>query len=353
MLKTRLALSLKYSLLFALVVFLTACSGEQEQQPLRLQGQIFGSFWHATLPDDWTPEEAKLLQTGIQGELNKVDLAMSTYKPNSELNQFNRAPLEEWVEVSAPLFEVLKISQEVAATSQGAFDVTLGGLVNLWSFGPEARPEKIPKTALLNERLAMTGYQYLELDARQSVARRLRNSSIDLSGVAKGYAVDKVAQWLREQGVDNFLINVSGEIIVAGERAAGQKWRIGVEVPDATQQAAQHIIPLANESVATSGDYRNFYEVDGRRMSHTLDPRTGWPVSHNLASVTVIHPSNAVADAWATAFMVLGTEASLSLANSEKIKVMLISRENQTLKTQMSISLQQALGSELTDKILR
>lgn len=350
MLKRRLALTLKCSLLVVLLL-LAACSDSQERQPVRLQGQIFGSFWLATLPDEWTAEQVKQLEAGIKQVLDKVDLAMSTYKPESELSRLNASPLEEWVQVSADLFEVLSLSQAIAETSQGAFDITLGNLVNLWSFGPEERPEAIPDLDLLNERLSLVGYRYLALDKKQSAASRLRDIYLDLSGVAKGYAVDKVAEWLKQQGVDNFLVNVGGEIIVAGQRSEGKPWRIGVEVPDIELQTVHHIIPLVDESVATSGDYRNFYEVDGRRMSHTIDPKTGWPVNHNLTSVTVIHSSNAVADAWATAFMVLGTEASLALANQENIKVLLISREETGWRTQLSSSMQQALGSELTSKI--
>lgn len=352
MLNKKWGLMLKTSLLLVLFA-LAACNEQQEKQPVRLQGEIFGSFWLATLPDDWTAEQIKQLQIGIEGELNKVDAAMSTYKPNSELNRFNAAPLGEWVLLSEPLFEVFNLSQTISKSSEGAFDITLGGLVNLWSFGPEARPEAIPDSSLLATRLTATGYQYLELDAKQQAARRFRDSFVDLSGLAKGYAVDKVAQWLQQQGVKNFLVNVGGEIIVAGYRAEEQPWRIGIEVPDNQVQAAHHIIPLINESVATSGDYRNFYELNGKRMSHTINPKTGWPIDHNLTSVTVIHPSNATADAWATAFMVLGTEASLSLANRENIKALFISKESAAWKTQMSTPLQQALGEELTNKLLR
>lgn len=352
MLKRKIDVILKLTLL-VLIFSLIGCADSQDKQPVRLQGQIFGSFWLATLPDQWTDKQIEQLEAGIKGELEKVDLSMSTYKPNSELNQLNAATLGEWFEVSPELFEVLNLSHTISVASKGAFDVTLGGLVNLWSFGPEARPEAIPETELLQERLAVTGYQFLELDAEQSAVRRLRESYIDLSGVAKGYAVDKVAEWLEQQGVKNFLVNIGGEIIVAGQRAENRPWRIGIEAPDEKLQTAQHIIELTNESVATSGDYRNYYELDGKRMSHTIDPKTGWPINHNLASVTVIHSSNAAADAWATAFMVLGTEASLSLANRENIKLLLISKNKEAWQTQVSNSLAQTLGEELTNKILR
>lgn len=356
MLNARLVANMRASFLLGLLALalltILGCTEEAERQPVRLQGQIYGTFWLATLPDDWTTEQVKQLKAGIEGELNKVDQAMSTYKPNSELNRFNAAPLGEWVSLSPDLYEVFDLSQKVSTLSQGAFDVTIGGLVNLWNFGPEAHPEAIPEAALLKARLAAAGYQYLELSPERKAARRLRASFVDLSGVAKGYAVDKVAQWLKQQGVGNFLINIGGEIVVVGQRAPEQPWRIGIEVPDAKLQAAQHVIPLVNESVATSGDYRNFYELDGKRMSHTISPKTGWPVDHHLTSVTVFHASNAVADAWATAFMVMGAEASLELANRENLQVLLISKAEDAWKTQVSNRLQKKLGAELTNKIL-
>lgn len=342
----------KVFILLALVFLLAACSGEPEKQPLRLQGQIFGTFWLATFPDDWSEQQAKQIEQGILQELEAVNASMSTYIEDSELNQLNQAELGEWVEVSSELFEVLKISQQIAAASDGAFDVTIGGLVNLWSFGPEARPENLPATSELQERLDQLGYRYLELDADNQRARRMQDFFIDLSGVAKGYAVDQVAFWLKQQGVDNFLVNIGGDLIVGGERKPGQPWRIGVEVPDGSIQQAHHILPLVDSSIATSGDYRNYYEVDGRRMSHTINPRTGWPVDHNLASVTVQHSSNAVADAWATAFMVLGTEASLEVANREGIKLLSISRDGDAWRTDLSEAFKQQLGSELSNKLL-
>lgn len=338
--------------LLLLVGLLAACGGSQEKQPVRLQGQIFGTFWLATFPDEWSAEQVKLLEAGIQQQLQAVDLSMSTYKKQSELNRLNATPVGEWMALSPELFEVLSLSQAVAAASDGAFDVTVGGLVNLWSFGPEARPETIPDPERLQQQLDQSGYRHLELDPEQQRARRLRNSYIDLSGVAKGYAVDQVANWLKQQGVRNFLVNIGGDLIVAGERQSGQPWRIGVEVPDEGLQVAHHILPIRDLSIATSGDYRNYYLVDGKRMSHTINPRTGWPVEHNLASVTVVHPSNAVADAWATAFMVLGTTAALELADRENISILLITREGSGWKTWLSASLEAQLGPELTATLL-
>lgn len=343
----------RFLLVFILLAsFLTACSSEPEKQPVRLQGQIFGSFWLATFPDDWSEQQAEQLEEGILGELEAINQSMSTYIEDSELNQLNRQEVGEWMAVSEGLFEVLKISQAVSQASSGAFDVTVGGLVNLWSFGPEHQPEEIPNTDELQKRLSQVGYQNLELDEEQQKARRLKDFYIDLSGVAKGYAVDQVAAWLDSQGVENYLVNLGGDLIVGGERKPGQPWRIGVEVPDGSIQQAHHILPLVDESIATSGDYRNYYEVEGRRLSHTIHPKTGWPVDHNLASVTVQHPSNAVADAWATAFMVMGVEKSLEVAQREEIKALLISRSEDVWETWLSEAMQQQLGRELTEKIL-
>lgn len=339
-------------MLLVSLVLLTACAEEPEEATARLQGQIFGSFWLATLPGDWSANQLKSLNAGIQAKLDKVDASMSTYKADSELNRFNAAPVGEWVTISAHLYEVFRLSQEIALASNGAFDITVGGLVNLWSFGPEQRPETLPEPDLLQERLQQVGYQYLELNPETYAARRLRASYIDLSGVAKGYAVDAVASWLRQQGLTNFLVNIGGEIYVAGERQVKQPWRIGIETPDASQQTARHIFPLTDASLATSGDYRNYYEVDGRRFSHTLNPKTGWPIEHNLASVTVVHASNAVADAWATAFMVMGLTASLEQAELNNLQVMLLNKEAEGLKTYLSTPMQQALGAELSSSIL-
>jgi len=336
-----------------LLILLSACSSEPEKQPLRLQGQIFGTFWLATFPDDWSEEQAEQLEEGIIKELEAVNQSMSTYIEDSELNQLNRHPLGEWMQVSDELFEVLRVSQEVAKASQGAFDVTLGGLVNLWSFGPEARVEQLPETEKLEARLAETGYQHLELNAETQSVRRLKDFYIDLSGVAKGFAVDQVGRWLQAQGVENYLVNIGGDLIVGGERKPGQPWRIGVEVPDGTIQQAHHILPLVDSSIATSGDYRNYYEIDGRRLSHTISPFTGWPIDHNLASVTVDHPENAYADAWATASMVLGVEQSLEVANREGVKLLMISREDDGWTTWLSEPYADKLGQEMTEKLLK
>ncbi|MCL5041679.1 MAG: FAD:protein FMN transferase [Gammaproteobacteria bacterium] len=310
-----------------LLTLLAGCSNEPQPDQHRLQGSIFGSFYQITLAGAFTEAELDVLHAGVLEEMRAVDASMSTYRDDSELSLLNQTPVGEWVEVSNALMMVLATSNKIAHASDGAFDVTVGGLVNLWSFGPEARPLQTPSASDIERRLTEVGYQYLEWDSEGMRARRQRDIFVDLSAIAKGYAVDRVSLWLLDQGVDNHLVNLGGDLLAMGVRSDGEPWRIGVELPDSQQmEVAQHILPVRDLSVATSGDYRNYFEADSQRYSHTIDPRTGQPVQHRLASVTVLHPSNMFADAWATALMVLGTEDAQALAEQQELKVLLLSR---------------------------
>ncbi len=306
---------------------LAACSSEPQPDQHRLQGSIFGSFYQVTLAGAFTEAELEALHAGVLEEMRAVDASMSTYRDDSELSQLNQGEPGEWVRVSRSLLTVLEASEKIARASDGAFDVTVGGLVNLWSFGPEARPLETPSDSEIERRLAEVGYRHLQLDRDGQRVQRQQDVYVDLSAIAKGYAVDRVSQWLLEQGIDNHLVNLGGDLLAMGVRSDGEHWRIGVELPDSQQmEVAQHILPVRDLSVATSGDYRNYFEADGQRYSHTIDPRTGMPVQHQLASVTVMHPSNMLADGWATALMVLGTDDAQAMAEQLDLKVLLLSR---------------------------
>ncbi|SDL56778.1 thiamine biosynthesis lipoprotein [Franzmannia pantelleriensis] len=337
-------------LLSLLPAALLAGCGEQDPEldsPVRLEGNIFGSFYQVTIADPLTRSQAEDLEEGFVAELDDVDAAMSIYRDDSELMDLNNTPVGEWLTLSDALFEVLAVSQSVAAESDGSFDVTIGGLVNLWSFGSESRPQEVPSPEDLAERLAEVGYDKLELDASETRARRTGDVFIDLGGVAKGHGTDRVAAYLDAQGIEHYLVNLGGDLIVKGYRDEQQNpWRIGVEVPDGSRQVAHHTLPLHDISVATSGDYRNYFEADGRRYSHTIDPRSGTPIEHSLASVTVLHPSNAWADAWATALMVLGPEQGLQLAEQHSLMVMLLVRDGDGWATRTSSAFIDYFGAE-------
>lgn len=322
-----------------LATLLVGCSDADPKldSPVQLEGEIFGTFYEVTIADPLTRSRVEELEAGFVGELEAVDAAMSTYRDDSELVAFNEAPIGEWQTLSGELIEVLAVSQAVAEASGGAFDVTIGGLVNLWSFGPEARPREVPDKRELQVRLAKIGPDKLEVDVENHRARRLSDVFVDLSGVAKGYATDRVAAYLDTQGIDHYLVNIGGGLVVKGYRDEnGTPWRIGVEVPDGGRRVAQYVLPLHDMSVATSGDYRNYFEEDGRRYSHIIDPRDGYPIRHNLVSVSVLHRSNAWADAWATALLALGPDEAMSLAREHDLKVLTLERDEDGWASQVS-----------------
>ncbi|GEN28505.1 FAD:protein FMN transferase [Halovibrio variabilis] len=317
--------------LVVIALVLVGCSENDRplEAPVRFEGNIFGTFYQVTIMDPLTQGESLELEEGFKAELESVDQAMSTYRDDSELIAFNEAPLNEWQPLSNELIDVLAISQSVAEASHGAFDITVGDLVNLWSFGPGARPETVPSDDALSEQLAQVGTDALEVDTQNMQARRTRDVFVDLSGIAKGHATDRVADYLDQQGMAHYLVNLGGDLTAQGLRNEDEQtpWRIGIEVPEDGRQRAQHVLPLESISVATSGDYRHYFDVDGERFSHTLDPRTGRPVTHQLASVSVFHPSNAWADAWATALLVVGEQDAMQMAIENNLNVLMLVRE--------------------------
>ena len=335
---------------------MTGCSSEEErplESPVRFEGAIFGSFYQITIADPLTQGERKAIEEGFLAELHTIDKAMSTYRDDSELVGFNQAPVEEWQSLSPAVVEVMAISQSVAEDSRGAFDVTVGGLVNLWSFGPEAQPEEIPDDPLLEARLETVGFDALEVDADTRQARRTRDVFIDLSAVAKGYAADQVADYLNQQGFEHYLVNLGGDLVAQGYRDPEQEtpWRIGIEVPEDGPQAAQLVLPLSNMTVATSGDYRNYFEQDGQRFSHTIDPRTGRPITHGLASVSVFHESNARADAWATALLVAGEQEGMAIAQANQLDVLMLVRDGEQWTSLASPGFAATFGDSLLEEL--
>ncbi|MEA2119133.1 FAD:protein FMN transferase [Halovibrio sp. HP20-50] len=341
--------------LVLIALLLVGCSENDRplEPPVRFEGNIFGTFYQVTIMDPLTQGESLKLEEGFLAELESVDQAMSTYRDDSELIAFNEAPLDEWQPLSNELIEVLAISQSVAEASHGAFDITVGDLVNLWSFGPGARPEEVPADDILTEKLAQVGFDAVEVDSQKMQARRIRDVFVDLSGVAKGHGTDRVAAYLDQQGMEHYLVNIGGELIARGLRdeQAQIPWQVGIEVPEDGQQRAQHILPLANMSVATSGDYRNYFEVEGERFSHTIDPRTGRPVTHQVASVSVFHPSNAWADAWATALLVVGEEDAMQMAIENHLKVLLLVRDGEQWRSIVTPEFVNYFGETLVNEL--
>jgi thiamine biosynthesis lipoprotein len=294
-----------------------------------LGGETMGTTWSVTLN---APALSRGERTGvrslIQAELDAVDGAMSTWDPESELSRFNAHDSLEPYPLSADTLDVIASAQTVSERTGGAFDVTVGPLVAAWGFGAGARvPGGSPdetELALLRERV---GFELLSVDSAAGTARKGHPSlEVDLSAIAKGFGVDRVAEALEGAGFADFLVEVGGEVRAAGERPGGGPWRLAIERPEPDGRAVHAVVELSGRAMATSGDYRSFYEEGGERLTHIVDPRLGRPVSHGLASVSVLHDEAALADAWATAITVLGPEEGLRVAAAEGLAAYLIVR---------------------------
>lgn len=342
------------TLLVTALLLLGAGCGDNgsDPAPTRIEGRTFGTFYQVSIADQPGRETREALRQRIEDELDRIDRQMSTYRDDSDLNRLNDAEPGNWVDLPRPVVQLLARSQEVSESTDGAFDITVGGLVNLWSFGPEARPREKPSDEALEKRLKSVGSDRIEVDQDGERARRLNDLYVDLSAIAKGHAVDRVSALLIEAGYDNHLVNIGGDLLARGRKASGEPWRIGIEVPRDGEQVAQHALPLEDMSLATSGDYRNYFEEDGKRYSHTIDPRTGRPVQHRLASVSVFHQENTVADALATAFMVMGAEEAMAYAEDNDIQTLLIDRHQGDFRTRISPALSDSLDRDDREQIL-
>ena len=301
-----------------------------------ITGPTMGTTYRVKVVDLGSPSD---LRRSIKRRLQKINELMSTYIGESEVSRFNRWPANKWFPVSQETYQVVALAQDIACKTDGAFDITVGPLVRLWNFGAKAERSKAfapPSQADIRKTLKVIGFKKLELRAKPpSLRKTTKLLEIDLSAIAKGYAVDQVAELLRSRKQHDFMVEIGGEICVAGRRPDGQRWSIGIEQPDARGRRVSAVLRPHNSGIATSGDYRNFREYDGVRYSHTIDPRTGRPVNHQLASVTVLSADCATADAFATAMLVLGPGEGKVWAERNKVAALLLSRsQGQTTRTQ-------------------
>lgn len=305
---------------------------------LQLDGMTMGTTWQVQVPRQ-AREDPEALHSAIQARLDTLDHEVfSTWDNDSELSRFNQAQAPVAQPISAEMAEVTVMARQVHEASEGAFDPTIGPLVNLWGFGPEFTGDDIPPAEELEAARDRLGFDAIELDtsdANAPILRRRVERQLDYSAIAKGYAVDEIATLLENSAVSDFLVEIGGELMASGQRPDGREWRIGIETPRSGRRELFRAIGNAGErlAIAASGDYRNHFELDGRRYSHEIDPLSGWPVSHSLVSVTVLHESAAMADAYATAFIVMGPEQSRALATGLALPVYLIIRSDTTYDT--------------------
>jgi thiamine biosynthesis lipoprotein len=320
--------------LVLLLCFSGCSSGSKRENLIHLNGATMGTTYSikVVIPDGREaagPDESfdgQVLKREIEEILFTINRLMSTYMQESELSRFNRSRKTDWFKISSDTFKVLAQAMQISERSNGAFDITVGPLVNLWGFGPVKRQQKIPENKEIEEVLKFVGYQMLEIRHQPPAIRKMAAGMYcDLSAIAKGFAVDRVAEYLQSRLIRNYMVEIGGEVRTQGKNQDNRWWRIGIAVPSSTP-GVQRVIALVNSAMATSGDYRNYYEKDGRRYSHTIDPRNGKPITHKLASVTVIHPSCMIADGMATAITVLGPSEGFDLAVKENLAVFMIIR---------------------------
>ena len=321
-------------------------NGSGSPNPIAISGTTMGTSYHlkVVVTDGWKVDVAELKRL-IINRLTEIDNKMSTYKGDSDVSRLNTAAADTWVPIDAETLVVVSEAQKISNISAGSFDVTIGRLVNLWGFGPTINIAAIPDPDKISNLLQQSGYN--KLDLQQSPPALLKRSELlylDLSAIAKGYAVDSVAELLRQNGIDNFLVEIGGEIITNGEKRVDTPWVVGIETPVAGQRVVHKRLKLSNVSMATSGDYRNYFEENGVRYSHTIDPANGYPIKHKLASVTVIDDSCMRADAIATAIMVMGVEKGLTFAESQGLAIFMLVKKGAGFSEKQSSAFNAYLG---------
>jgi thiamine biosynthesis lipoprotein len=337
----KLMLKPVWTFLFVLGVF-TGCSVSEPNEVQSLYGYSMGTSYSIKVVGSLGA--VRNLQIGIEGVLSDINSRMSTYLPKSDLSRFTEAAVNIPVDVDPKTKDVVQAALKIASESQGAFDPTIAPLVDLWGFGPKPRNNSVPSESEIEAALDLVGYEAVSVDENDSVITKLKPRQIDLSAIAKGYAVDEVASFLLSKGYSDFLVEVGGEMKMSGTKPDGSAWRIAIEEPSIGERKPFRIIPIEGASVATSGDYRNFFESDGVRYSHTIDPKTGYPVEHDLASVTVVMDSCMEADAYATAMLVLGKGPAMALAEKLDLAVFFIYKENDEFITSQSTRFTEVFG---------
>ena len=317
--------------LMALIALLAAGAGlgllrpEPPVEALHMSGRTMGTIYNVKYHPAQNTPPLKSLQSDVEVLLAEINHTMSTYDPESELSRFNRLRTTDWVPASDSLLAVIKTALEIGAQSEGAFDITVGPLVNLWGFGPEVHPDRIPRDGDITAARARGGLDKIALsETRQAIRKHRPDVFLDLSGIAKGYGVDRVAEFMTAHGIQHYMVEIGGEIRVRGFKEHETPWRIAIEKPLSGERSVHTMLVLSDIALATSGNYRNFFEVAERRYSHTIDPATGWPVDNHLMSVTVLADTSMRADAWATAFQVLGPERGMAIAERLSLPVLFV-----------------------------
>lgn len=321
------------------LLFVTACvPNENSRDEIILAGKTMGTTYNVKAIKGSSKATQEDLQEQVDEALLAVNKAMSNWDKTSEVSRFNKSISTEWTPISRDFSIVMQEALRIHNQTGGRFDVTLAPLIELWGFGPKQDTPPEPDPIEVREALASVGMStMLEFETDPPALRKVNpDTAINLSAIAKGFGVDKVALVLEQNGINEYLVEIGGDLVTKGKNSKNEPWAVGIEKPDSATRTVQQIVRVSDKGLATSGDYRNYKEVEGKRLSHILDAVTGRPIDHKLASVTVIADSAMRADGLATALFAMGDERGMTLAEQEGMAVFFIVREDDRFITRSS-----------------
>ncbi|MGB3726258.1 MAG: FAD:protein FMN transferase [Glaciecola sp.] len=321
-------MNIRLLLILGMGLLLQACT--QPVSPLQsISGQTMGTTYSVKYVSN-AEQDAKQQNAEFASEITSllvdINQLMSTYIPDSELSLLNKADAGESYRISTETQYVINEALRIHALSGGMLDVTVGPLVNLWGFGPDKKPETLPTPEQLSDISDFVGIDKFTLN-NNIVTKAHQQVYIDLSTIAKGYAVDEIAELLISHGISNFLVEIGGEMRLSGTKPHDQDWLVAIEKPVTNERSVQRVISIGDNAIASSGDYRNYFEEDGVRYSHLIDPTTAYPIQHNLVSVSVVASKSITADGLATALIVMGKDAGMDMAQANNIAALFVTKE--------------------------
>jgi thiamine biosynthesis lipoprotein len=309
-----------YPQIIITLIILLITTGAAAQKEHLIAGRTMGTTYHIKVVGG-DVEDLSGLEEKIEQRLLELNQVFSTYIKDSEISRFNALRRTgEKFEVSGDFIQVMRVARDIHRFSEGAWDGTVNPLVDLWNFGPTRRKPRMPSAGAVKALLPKIGFQHIQIQEPKFLVKNRAAITLDLNAIAKGYAVDQISKLVAAGGYKNYLVEIGGEVYAAGFRPDGQRWRLGINRPqkDAAFDEVYKVVSVYNQAFATSGDYRNFFEIDGVRYSHVIDPRSGYPVSNGVVSVSVIADNCTLADGLATAIMVMGAEKGIQLVNRLK-----------------------------------